>query len=251
MGRLRTALSVAADLASLMTTALFIVGVLAVGGAIRSGRLGPFAGSGVAVQSRFSRGALSEPARGRMPLLSGKEYYPLGAQVGLIEFGDFECLYCARFDQVVLPKLKQEFVATGQLAFVYRDFPLPIHKQAKQASRAAFCAHSRGKYWQMHTRLFARPGQFLPDQLLALAKELDLDLDEFATCLSSGSASQTEADQALGRLLGVSVTPTFFVGRVVDGDEVEIKWKLLGAQPIEAFREIIMRVGREKGPTNK
>jgi protein-disulfide isomerase len=162
----------------------------------------------------------------------------------LVEFGDFECTYCARFDQLVLPRLKEELIDTGKLAFIYRDFPLTaVHRQAMQASQAASCAKAEGKYWQMHTLLFARQGQFLPEQLLALAKDVDLDVARFGVCFSSGLSSKTQADQSLGRMLGVSVTPTFFVGHLVDGGEIEIRWKLIGAQPIEAFREVIRRVG--------
>lgn len=127
----------------------------------------------------------------------------------------------------------------------HHQHSLARHKQAMQASRAAACARSQSSYWQMHTRLFARPGQFLPEQLLAHARELGLDMGHFATCLSAGSTSDTDVDRALGQRLGVSVTPTFFMGRIV-GDEVEIKWKPIGAQPIEAFREIIARVSRDE-----
>jgi protein-disulfide isomerase len=169
----------------------------------------------------------------------------------LVEFADFECPYCAQFDQLVLPSLKQEFVDTGVLAFVYRDFPLPKHKYALRASSAAACAIPRGKYWQMHTQLFARQGQFRDDQLIVLAGELGLDAAAFRACLSSEATLKMQADQALGRALGVSVTPTFFVGQIVSDGDIDIKWKLLGAQPVDAFRAAINRVRADTQAANK
>jgi len=244
MGRLRTAVSVVADLASIVTMLLFLVGMSVAVANLRNGPPGAPVSSSSARRSSLPRGELTEPAHGRMPLLSGTEYDPSGARVAVVEFGDFECPYCARFDQFVLPELKAEYVDSGRLAFVYRDFPLDNHREALKASRAASCARSQGKYWQMHTRLFLKRGQFPPEQLLELARALGMNSHVFATCVAA-EPSETKADVALGRLLGVSVTPTFFLGRILENGEVEIKWKLLGAQPVERFREVIERISSD------
>ena len=246
MGRLRIALAIAADLATLVTMGLFIVGVLAIGGAISAGRIGPTGQNAGGSKARPSPGALSQSVQGRMPFLSGAEHYPPSARIALIEFGDFDCRYCAKFNETILPLLKKEFIDSGQLAFVYREFPLSKRPLSAEASQAALCAQGQGKYWQMQTLLFARPGKLVSDQVMTYAKELDLNVDSFARCLSSGSAvTKTALDRALGERLGVSGTPTFFLGRIV-GDEVELKWKLLGGHPIGTFREAIVQIGREE-----
>lgn len=242
MGRLRTAVGIAADLSSIATMVLFLIVTVSLIGAAARGRLGP-APEGPASKQPTGARVLSERASGRIPLRSGTEYVPAGVRLALVEFGAFDCSYCARFDREIWPELKEEFVDTGKLAFVYRDMPREGRPAAMRASRAASC--SGDKPWQMHTQLFAMRGQFPPDQLLEAASGLDLDVNKFSACMSSGSSPKAEVDGALGRLLGVSVTPTFFIGRIT-GDEVEITWKLLGAQPVEVFRETVARLSAEE-----
>src|SRR3989338_199678 len=76
------------------------------------------------------------------------------APVTIIEFSDYQCPYCARFDQQTLPALTDNYINTGKVKFVYRDFPLAFHKNAQKASEASECADEQGKFWEMHDKIF-------------------------------------------------------------------------------------------------
>ena len=113
---------------------------------------------------------------------------------------------------------------------VYRDFPLDFHAGARPAAEGARCAAVMGRFWEYHDLLFVAQPEFSRDQLVGYAARLGLDRTAFASCLDSGRfRAAVDADINEGRARGVRGTPTFFVnGR-----------RLVGAQPIETFREAI------------
>jgi protein-disulfide isomerase len=124
----------------------------------------------------------------------------------------------------------------GQLRFVYRDFPLSsIHPEALKAAEAARCAHEQGQFWAMHDQLFAGQSEWsraldAPEIFKGYAVALGLDADEFAVCLDNGRYTEIiSQDFRAGAQYGIQGTPTFFInGR-----------KLVGAQPLSAFKAII------------
>jgi protein-disulfide isomerase len=113
---------------------------------------------------------------------------------------------------------------------VFKDFPLPFHAGAGPAARAARCAGTAGRFWEYHDLLFVAQPAFAREDLIGYAGRLGLDHQAFGACLDSRRFSRAvEIDVAQGRGLGVTGTPTFFVnGR-----------RLVGAQPLEAFREAV------------
>ena len=118
----------------------------------------------------------------------------------------------------------------GKVRLVYKDFPLSFHAGAEPAAMAARCAAERGQFWTYHDLLFTGPPAFSRADLLTYAARLDLREDAFAACLDSGRfRDAVRADMQEGRSHGVTGTPTFFVnGR-----------RLVGAQPLAAFREAV------------
>jgi len=128
----------------------------------------------------------------------------------------------------VLGQVLAEF--PDQVRLVYRDFPLDFHSGARPAAEAARCAASMGRFWEYHDLLFIAQPDFSRDQLVGYAARLGLDRTAFAACLDGRRfTTAIDADVAEGRARGVRGTPTFFVnGR-----------RLVGAHPIEAFREVI------------
>ena len=147
--------------------------------------------------------------------------------VTILEFSDFQCPYCQRV-RPTMTRLRE--VYSDRVRFAFRHYPLDFHPQAQKAGEAAACAGEQGKFWEMHDRLWANPGKLQVDDLKAHAQALGLDAKGFDACLDSGRfASLLEKDLKAGQEYGVSGTPAFFVnGR-----------PLVGAQPFEAFQQVI------------
>jgi len=149
------------------------------------------------------------------------------APVTIVEFSDFQCPFCVRARPTV-NRVRE--VYGDQVRFAFRHFPLAFHEQAQKAGEATACAGDQDKFWEMHDLLWQSQGQLQPAALKEHATTLGLDADLFGQCLDSGRHSSVVADDAtVGKQLGVSGTPAFFInGR-----------PLTGAQPFEAFAEII------------
>lgn len=162
------------------------------------------------------------------------------APVTIVEFSDYQCPFCQRFSATTLPALKKDYVDTGKVRYVFRDFPLDhIHPHARKAAEAAHCAGEHGKYWEMHDVLFQNQKALAPPQLAEHARTVGVDGAKFDECLSSGRhAARVTRGLADGTAVGVQGTPTFVVGRTKAGDVVE-GTPIRGAQPLDMFRRII------------
>ncbi len=155
------------------------------------------------------------------------------APITIIEFSDFQCPFCGRWNEQTLPQLQKDYIDTGKVKLVYRDFPLSFHPFAEPAAIAAECAREQGDdatFYKFHDAIFANQASLSDDMLKKAAKDLGLDEKKFADCTSSGKyREEVQADFAAGSQYGVSGTPSFFINGV----------KLVGAQPYAAFKTII------------
>jgi protein-disulfide isomerase len=125
----------------------------------------------------------------------------------------------------VLGQVLAEF--PGKVRLVYKDYPLNSHAGAEPAARAARCAGEHSRFWEYHDLLFTSPPAFSRGDLLTYAARLGLPQEAFTACLDGGRfRDAVQADLQEGRAAGVSGTPTFFVNGK----------KLVGAQPLQAFR---------------
>lgn len=158
----------------------------------------------------------------------------------LVEFSDYQCPFCARFFNNTLPLIKKEYIDTGKLRYVFKDFPLDFHKLAQKASEAAHCAGEEGKYWEMHDLLFKNQAKLAEPDLMDHAGKLGLNADAFKKCLADGRfAEGIKKDLEDGRTnSGVTGTPSFVLGKVNEGGEVEGNI-IRGARPYEAFKNQI------------
>ncbi len=172
--------------------------------------------------------------------ISGERYATLGdpnAPITVVEFSDYGCPFCERYVSATYPQIKADFIDTGKVFYVFKDFPIvELHPQAKLAAVAAECAGDQGKYWDMHGLLFANQKTWDTDATGALkafrgyAKQLALDSTTFSVCVAEQQhLDEIEADIALGQRLGTTGTPTF----VINGKQ------LVGAQAYAAFRNAI------------
>jgi len=157
------------------------------------------------------------------------------APVTIIEFTDLQCPYCARYARQTFPQLKRDFVDTGKLRYTSRDLPLPFHSFALPAAVASRCAGEQGRFWEYREALFASQRTLGTEPYARIAGELGLDVAQFEACRSDGrQEAEVRADFALAAQHGIRSTPTFVIGRVVDGEfQGEV---MSGAQPYEAFK---------------
>lgn len=159
------------------------------------------------------------------------------AALVLVEFSDYECPFCARFNADVLKQVKREYIDTGRLRFIYKDFPLPFHQNAMKASMAARCAGEQGRYWEMHDALLENQQDL--GNLDGLVKKTGVNAATFNECTEGRKYEDAVMrDLSEGRELGVNGTPTFILGRLdasgkVNGEVIQ------GAMPYVAFKSRI------------
>ncbi len=163
------------------------------------------------------------------------------ARLVLVEFSDYQCPFCARHVRETMPEIEREYVRTGKVRYVFRDFPLEaIHPQAFRAAEAARCAGEQGKFWEMHDRLFSHQQALGPEALLVHAEAVGLDVKRFQRCLERGTfVERIRRDLAEGQQAGVRGTPTFFLGFAEPGGKVRVARVLRGAHSYRVFRQTI------------
>ena len=161
------------------------------------------------------------------------------AKYALIEFSDFQCPFCSRFHGDAYPKIVENYVDTGKVQYVFRDFPLGFHRKARGAHIAARCAGDQGQFWAMHHALFSNQKTLGTPLYTRTAGELKLDEDAFKRCTADAAVGAAmDKEIAAGRNYGVRGTPTFYVGEIRDGKIVNAK-QLSGAQPFAKFAQYI------------
>ena len=163
------------------------------------------------------------------------------AEITIIEFSDFECPFCGRFYTQTLPQLTKEYIDTGKVNLVYKDFPLPFHSSATPAAIASECAEEQGKFWEFHDILFEKQGDWAnqgPDaansKFKEYASDLGLDSSKFDSCVDDQKYADEVKEDTAEAGGAVSGTPTFLIGNDKDGYTV-----LVGAQPFSAFKQVI------------
>jgi len=161
------------------------------------------------------------------------------ARVILLEFSDFECPFCARYAEETFASLEQDFVKTGQIQYLVRQFPLEqIHRFAVPAARAAYCAEHQTQFWEMRRVLFSMSTQLANANWSGLAADLQLDTEKFNECVADDDVlARIQEDRREGSRLGVEATPTFFIGRNDGQGRIQIASRIRGAAPAEVFRE--------------
>ncbi|WP_341361028.1 Na+/H+ antiporter NhaA [Georgenia sp. M64] len=136
---------------------------------------------------------------------------PVDAPLTLVEYGDFECPFCARATGVT-DELRDRF--GDDLRYVFRHLPLvDVHPRAERAARAAVAAQRQGHFWEMHDLLFSHQDRLDLADLAGYARDLGLDVEAFLRDLDEeDTAALVRADVASAEASGARGTPTFFVG---------------------------------------
>lgn len=166
------------------------------------------------------------------------------ATVTLIEFTDYQCPFCRKYATQTLPDVEREYLKTGKIKYVVRDFPLQsLHREAFQAAVVADCAGQQGHYWKMHDRLLSVKSSSYGDWGQH-AEAIGLNQVQFQNCLKSEQPRQgVQKDLNEGRQVGVRGTPTFFLGISDKNHEnVKVLKVLRGAQSFSQIKQSLEQV---------
>lgn len=196
--------------------------------------LGLFAGVGLLVVGLWYLSSMDEADTTKLAVAANDwQQGPTTPKLTLVEYADFECPACAAY-QPVLKDVKETF--KDDLLFVYRSFPLPMHRNAVASALAAEAAGKQGKFWEMHDLLYAKQkewgGKPTEDrgQFESYATELGLSLDQFKQDMESSELQgKVDASKQSGEDLHVNGTPTFFL----DGE------LLKNPSNAQAFKDLI------------
>lgn len=159
------------------------------------------------------------------------------APVTVVEFADYQCPFCRKFQSETFAELKKDYIDTGKVRFVSRDLPLDFHANAPNSAVAARCAGEQNKFWEMRDLMLARDAD-LAAAALRNYKQINLDTTAFDTCLGGNKYSAAiQRDMADASALGIRGTPSFVVGKT-SKDKIRGK-RIAGAVPFSVFETAI------------
>ena len=161
------------------------------------------------------------------------------APVTLLEYSDYTCGYCEKFFEETWPLLYSDYIQTGKVRLIYRDFPRAISGPSVDTAMAARCAGEQGQYWSMHDRLFASHRKFSHDQLQKQAEDLRLNIQQFNECFQEERYMEAiYQDRMEGGSIGVRGTPHFILF-LTHNPEAGPFLVIPGAFPYTSFQEQI------------
>jgi protein-disulfide isomerase len=193
-----------------------------------------------------TRAAATAPAPAapneKVKMSVGTGWYSMGrddAPVTVVEFTDYQCPFCRRFETGSFAQLKKEYIDTGKVRFVSRDLPLEFHPNAPGAAMAAHCAGEQNKFWEMRDAMMLDTATDLGTFALAkYAEKVQLEMTAFNRCMSDKKYTDAiKTDTADAGKLGISATPSFVIGKT---DSKEIAGvRVVGAVPFSVFDSAI------------
>ena len=160
------------------------------------------------------------------------------APITILEWGDYQCTFCYRFHENTLNTLERDYIKSGKVNLVFKDFPLN-GPDSLLAAEASYCADDQGKYWQYHDELYKnwggeKTGWITRWSLNAFGTAVGLDLDKFNQCLDEHKyQDKVNLLYQFGRDIGIDATPYF----LIFNEEKIIK--IRGNQPLETFLKTI------------
>ncbi len=156
------------------------------------------------------------------------------APITILEWGDYQCTFCYKFHQNTLDVIYEDFIKTGKVKLVFKDFPLN-GPDSLLAAEAAYCANDQEKYWEYHDELYKnwggeRTGWITRESLEKFAVSTNLDINNFNKCLDDKKYQDKVITlHKFGKEIGIDATPSF----LVFNDQKIIK--IRGNQPLEVF----------------
>lgn len=162
------------------------------------------------------------------------------APVTIIEFGDYQCPFCQKWNTQTKPLIEQSYIDSGKVKLIYIDLPI-VGADSLKAHASSYCADEQGLYWKYHDHLYKNQGHendgwARAEKLKDLASMVPgLDLEKFSECLDSGKyEDRVKENKNVAIKSGASSTPTFIIiGPDDSGTQVS------GAQPYSVFQSVI------------
>lgn len=220
--------------------AAVVVGGALVFAALYKGGAAPAAGNagnGAAAVTSTSMTAQQAMTLGPRDAILGNA----SATVTLIEYGDYQCPYCGEFFSQTEPEIIQNYVNTGKVRFVFRDFAF-LGPESTAAAEAAQCAEDQNKLWPYHDALYsakvaddANGGQeddgfFSTAELLKLGQQVGLTMSTFTSCVENNTDANIVAqEKGAAAAAGINSTPSF----IINGQ------MLVGAEPYSTFQQTL------------
>lgn len=173
-------------------------------------------GLGVFFFGTDEEASIAKPADRNILVRQGSHQTNPGAKVTVVEFGDYQCPACAAAHPAV-KAMEEKYKDNKDFNFVFRNFPLPMHRNALAAAQAAEAAGEQGKYWAMNGSLYEHQKEWGESGdaitfFLRYAKDIGLDIDAFQKAITDEKFTDVIAkDKNDGNTLGVNATPTFYI----------------------------------------
>ena len=158
------------------------------------------------------------------------------AKITVVEFGDYQCTFCYKFHNDVMKKINDKYIESGDVNFVYKDFPLN-GKSSILASEASYCAQQQDRFWTYHNMLYdnwggENTGWITQEILIDFAKESGLNLEKFSSCIKNSEFRQKVLNnEQFAKEININATPSFLI---FNDNEV---YRIVGAQPFEQFEQ--------------
>ena len=191
--------------------------------------VGVFLGIQFDSEEEFKQITVSKLIKNGSPIMGNSD-----APITILEWGDYQCTYCYKFHQNTINIINDDYIKTGKVNLIFKDFPLN-GPDSLLAAEATYCAEDQNKYWQYHNELYKnwggeRTGWITRDSLNSFAGSVNLDLEQFNTCLDERKyQDRVIALYEFGKEIGIDATPSF----LIFNEEKAIK--IRGNQPLDIF----------------
>jgi len=160
------------------------------------------------------------------------------APITIVEFSDFQCPFCKRFHDQVMPSLKRSYIDKGLVRFVHKDLPLPFHEYSREAAEAARCSWDDKQYWKTYGALFENQDCFACKGITSIAQNAGISEKRLESCKKAGSTRKAvNSNLSESQLQGIRATPSFVIGRTQGDTQTGIVVE--GAMPWPQFRAVL------------
>jgi protein-disulfide isomerase len=163
----------------------------------------------------------------------------MDAPITIIEYGDYQCSNCQRFATQIKPLIVENYINTGQVKLVFKDFTI-YGNDSVNGAMAVYCAGEQNRFWELHDYIYenqdaVNSGWLSINNIKKFASEVGLDMQQFNTCFDERKYNQQVTENfEQGKSIGITGTPTFII--INSNDETKI---VPGAQPYTVFKQVL------------